>query len=176
MARLDWKRGARFQADAETNRVFTGMAGWRDVYGDWCSYYRFNAALTVTDPIYDEAVGTGRMYYPPIRVPCLHVVHVQGENEYGQLGYYFNDTLTVTCSFDQFGAVGLMYSDIETGNFLQDRIVYDREVYRVVQMSPRGKIQERSTVIQIECSQLKPDEMYDDLTFQQYVSAGDETR
>src|ERR1017187_590110 len=132
MARLDRKRGSPFGSDAETNRVFSGMEGWRDVYGDWLNYFRYNPALTQIDPIYDEAIGQGRVYFPPIRVPCLHVTHVQGANEYGDIGFYNNDSLSMTASFDQFSSVGMQWSDIETTNYLKDRIVYNRQVYRVV--------------------------------------------
>lgn len=165
MARLDWKKGARFGADAETNRIYNGMEGWRDVYGDWLTYFRYNAAATQIDPIYDEAIGTGRQFYPGIRVPCLHITHVQGANEYGDIGFYASDTLSAIASFDQFSAVGMQWSDIETGDYLKDRVYYNRQVYRVVQISPRGKIQERSITIEIECQQLKNDEMFDDSEF-----------
>jgi hypothetical protein len=165
LGRLDYKKGARFGSDAETNRVNHGMAGFADVFGDFIAYYRYDPSATVIDPIYDEAIGSGRIYYPAIRVPCLHVTHVQGQNEYGDIGFYNNDSLSAIASFDQFSAVGMPWSDIETGNYLKDRVYYNRQVYRVVKISPRGKIQERSITIEIECQQLKPDELYDDATF-----------
>ena len=34
MSKLDAKRG-RFNSDSETVRIFSGMWGWRSVYGDW---------------------------------------------------------------------------------------------------------------------------------------------
>lgn len=169
MSRLDRKKGSRFGPDAETNRIYNGMEGWRDVFGDWLTYYRYNSAETVMDPIYDEAIGSGRIYYPPLRVPAMHVTHIQGENEYGDLGFYANDSLTAIISFDQFSGVGMQWADVLTGNYLKDRVLYNRQVYRVVSISPRGKIQERSIVMSIECQQLKSDEILDDATFNQWA-------
>jgi len=167
MSRLDWKRGA-FNAGSETERIFAGMEGWRDVYGDWIFYYRFNPLLSVIDDVYDEAAGVGRVYNGPIRVPAIHVVHIQGANEYGDMGFYYNDELTATVSFDQLSAVGLTYADVTAGQYLKDRILYNDQVYRIVQISSRGKIQERSVIVEITCSQLQPDELVDDGQFKQW--------
>lgn len=171
MARLDFKRG-RFNADFETNRIFTAMEGWRKSYGDVIRYYRFNKNASQTDPVYDEAAGSGRQYYPPIAVPCQHVTHMQGENEYGEYGMYYNDSLTATISFAAFTGVGLTYADIETGNYLDDRVNYDRKIFRVVQLTTRGQIQQRDILIYMRCTQLKPDELVDDPQFAWWSSGG----
>ena len=169
MSRLDWKKG-RYSADVETNSIFSGLEGWRAENGDWFNYYRFNAGASVMDDVYDEASGSGKSYFPPVRVPAIHVVHVQGENEYGDMGFYYNDQLTITVSFEQFSLVGMEYADITAGDYLKDRILYNGQVYRVVQMSSRRKIQERSIIIEISCQQLKPDELIDDAEFAQWSS------
>lgn len=171
MSRLDFKNG-RFNSDYETNRVFDAMQGWQRSYGDVLRYYRFDAAASQMDSVYDEAVGAGRQYKPPIAVPCQHVVHVQGENEYGEYGMYYNDTLTAFISFFSFTGVGLTYSDIETGNYLNDRVMYDRKIFRVVQLRTQGQIQERDILITLTGSQLKPDELVDDPEFAAWASGG----
>lgn len=167
MSRLDWKRGA-FNPDSETERIFAGMAGWRDVNGDWVFYYRYNPLLSQVDDVYDEASGSGRVYDGPIRVPAIHVVHIQGSNEYGDLGFYYNDELTATISFNQMSGTGLTYADVTAGQYLKDRLLYNDQVYRIVQISSRGKIQERSVIVTITASQLKPDELVDDAQFKQW--------
>lgn len=167
MGRLDWKRG-RWSADQETDRIYKAMRGWRDISGDWVDYYRFDQASTILDPIYDEATGTGRIYLPRVRVPVLHVVLMYGENQNTDMGFYFNNTLHVVCAFDQFVGVGMDYVDILDSNYLKDRIYYKQEVFRVLQISPRGQIQERPTMITIEATQLRPDELVDDQQFSQW--------
>lgn len=171
MSRLDYKRG-RFNSDFETNRIFKAMEGWRKSYGDVLRYYRFDEAASEIDPVYDEAIGVGRQYYPAITVPCQHVTHVQGENEYGEYGMYYNDSLTGYISFSSFTGVGLAYADIETGNYLDDRVVYDRKVFRVVQLITQGQIQQRDIIILLKAVQMKPDELVDDPEFWWYSQGG----
>lgn len=155
----------RWTADVETDQIYMAERGWRDVSGDWVDYYRFNADATQVDPVYDEATGEGRLYYPRIRIPVLHVTLIPGENENTDMGFYYNDTLSIICAFDQFTRVGLDYADILMGDFLKDRIYYNQKVFRVLSMTPRGKIQERPIMVGLECTQLKPDELIDDTMF-----------
>jgi len=167
MGRLDWKRG-RWSADQETDRMFKAMRGWRDVSGDWIDYYRFDQASTILDPIYDEAIGSGRIYKPAVRVPCMHVQDIKGENENTDTGFYYNDTLVATIAFDQFTGVGMSHADILTGNYLNDRLYYDQRIFRVVQLSIRGQIQQRDIIVGLDATQMKPDELVDDQLFAQW--------
>jgi hypothetical protein len=172
MAKLDWKRG-RFNSDWETKKMFHAMEGWRTVYGDTILYYKFNDAASTIDPVYDEASITGgRAYYPALAVPCQHVIHVQGANEYGEYGMYYNDELDATISFAAFTGAGLRFADIETGNYLDDRVVYDRKVFRVTQILVRGQIQQRDVIIALRASQMKPDELVDDPLFSTWAQGG----
>jgi hypothetical protein len=171
LSRLDFKHG-RFNSDFETNRIFTAMEGWRRSYGDVLRYYRYNPTASQKDPVYDEAIGTGRVYFAPIAVPCQHVIHVQGENEYGEYGMYYNDQLTAFISFTAFTGAGLTYSDIETGNYLDDRVLYDRKIFRVTQLVTRGQIQQRDIIVSLTASQMKPDELVDDPEFAVWNQGG----
>lgn len=171
MSRLDFKHG-RFNSDFETNRVFVAMEGWRKSYGDVLRYYRYDGIASEKDPVYDEAVGVGRVYNSPIAVPCQHITHVQGENEYGEYGMYHNDTLTAFISFAAFTGVGLTYADIETGNYLDDRVEYDRKIFRVAQIQTRGQIQQRDILVMLRATQLKADELVDDPTFANWSLGG----
>lgn len=161
MSRLDFKQG-RFTADVETDQIYIAEKGWRQVSGDWIDYYRFNGQQTILDNIYDEAIGQGRLYFPRIRIPALHVTIVPGDNQNTDMGFYFNDTLVAIIAFDQFTTSGMDYADVEQGNYLKDRIYYNQKVFRTLSMVPGGKIQERPTIIRIDATQLKPDELVDD--------------
>lgn len=171
IGRLDWKHGRHFNADSETDRIYQAMRGWRDVSGDWIDYYHYNEVATTVDPIYDEAVGQGRIYFPRVRVPVLHVVLQYGDNENTDIGFYFNNTLEIVCAFDQFVGVGMQYADVKAGNYLKDRLYYKQEVFRVTQVVPKGQIQQRPTLITISATQLKPDELVDDQLFSQWAGS-----
>ena len=148
------------------------MEGWRKSFGDVLRYYRYDSSASQMDPVYDEAVGAGRQYFPPLAVPCQHVTHLMGENEYGEYGMYYNDSLTGYISFSAFTGVGLTYADIETGNYLDDRVVYDRKVFRVTQLLIQGQIQQRDIIILLRASQMKPDELVDDPEFANWSQGG----
>jgi hypothetical protein len=166
MGRMDWKQG-KFSADQETDRMFKGMRGWRDVNGDWLDYYRYDAVNTQVDPVYGETTG-GRIYAAAVRVPCLHVTHLEGGNDQNAYGFYQNDDLDAVVAFDLFIQMGMTYADIETQNYLKDIMRYERKVFRVTNMAIRGQIQRRDVIVGITATQIKPDELVDNPQFAQW--------
>lgn len=171
MSRIDHKRG-RMNADSATDKMLTAMRGYAENNGDWISYYRFNEAATITDPVYDEAIGDGMIYFAPVRVQCLHVSHIDGGNENSDKGFYYNDDLDASIAFDLFVEAGMTMADIQTGNYLKDRVQYDRKLFAVGQLSVQGQIQERDIVIGLSATQLKPDELVNDVMFAEWSSGG----
>lgn len=167
MGMMDRKRGM-FNPDRETDAIFQGVRGWRDVNGDWLMYYRYDRPATVSSSIYGESVGQGRIYLPPVRVPCMHVTYVPGPNENGVWGFYDNNAVDAIVPFDLFVQMGMSMADIDTRNYLRDRVVYNNQVFRTVSLAIRGKIQTRSTMVGLTATQVKPDELIDDVQFQQW--------
>ena len=168
MGRLDWKRG-RFDSDFETGEIHRGLRGHQSAQiGDEVQYYRLDFEHSQMDDLYDEGTGYGRVYHPPVDLPCLHVTHDEGENQDTDTGFYFNDNLYITASFDQVYRTGLTLMDIEHQRFLKDRILYDGRVFRVTQIHILGQIQTRDIVVSIEGTQVKPDEMVNDPQFAAY--------
>lgn len=168
---MDYKRGT-FNADSETDKILQGLAGWQEVDGDWIDYYRFDPVNSQIDDVYDEPVGNGLSYYPPFRVEALHVEHVEGGNEDSEYGFYYNDDAAVLVAFDKMMQSGIDYADIMTGNYLKDRFVYDRKVFRVRQMSIRGQMQRRDIMVAISATQVKPDELVNDTQFSDWGPNG----
>jgi hypothetical protein len=156
----------------ETNDIFNALAGWQSVDGDWADYYRFNPGLSDIDPIYDEPVGNGLVYNPPVRIQAQHIEHVEGANENSENGFYFNDDAALIVAFDKVLQAGMDYEDIKTGKYLKDRVVYDRKVFRVVQISIRGQMQRRDIIVAISTTQVKPDELVNDTIFKEWSPGG----
>lgn len=171
MSRIDYKRG-RFNPDSETDAIFEAMKGWQSVDGDWVNYYRFDEAHSEIHPVYDEPTGNGLIYLPPVRVEALHVEHVEGGNENSDRGFYYNDDLDISVPFNLFIQAGMSMADINTGNYLKDRVVYDRKVFRIQTISIRGQMQQRDIVVGITGTQLKPDELVMDSQFAQWAPGG----
>ncbi len=171
MSRLDYKRG-KFNSDYETDKILGALSGWQVVDGDWCDYYRFDPYHSEIHDVYDEPAGNGLIYFPPFRIQTLHITHVEGANEDSEYGFYYNDDAELIVAFDKLLQAGMDYADIMTGNYLKDRIVYDRKVFRVQQMSIRGQIQRRDIIVSISTTQCKPDELVMDTQFAQWAPGG----
>lgn len=170
MGRLDWKRG-RFNTDTwESREIMQALRGYQStqVY-DEVEYYRFSHRLSEMGDIYDEGVGVGKVYRPPVVVPVLHVNHEEGPNEDTDAGFYFNDDLYIQASFDQLYRTGLVFQDIRTNKYLKDRIVYDTRVFRVTNMSILGQVRERDIIVAIQATQVKPDELVNDPQFADFL-------
>ena len=171
MSRLDWKRG-RFDSDKyETQEIHRGIRGFQSaqVY-DEIQYYRFLRTASESHDIYDEAAGEGRVYRPPVTVPCLHVTHDEGESQAGDTGFYVNDNVYVTASFDQLYRTGLTFQDVQHESYLKDRFTYDNKVFRITHIHVLGQVARgRDIVLSIEGTQIKPSELVNDQQFAAYV-------
>lgn len=169
MGRVDFKRG-RFSVGAETRSIEKGLRGYQAVAGDAVEYYRFHSELSVEDPVYDEASGSGRVFHGPFSVPVLHVVHLQGDDQAGGTqGFYTNDTLHVSAGWRQLARIGLTRTDVRTNGYLRDRVVYDEKVFRVVRMTALGQIRRADLIVVVEATQVKPDELTGDVQFAAYA-------
>jgi hypothetical protein len=167
MARLDWKRG-RFGADYETYEINSALSGYQSNFGDVIDYYRFIKSESRVNDIYDEGDLVGKVFADPIRLPVLHVIHQEGPNEDEDTGFYYNDDLNVTASFSQITRAGLTLADLETQRYLKDRMVYNGKPFRVTAINILGQIQQRDVIVGIEGTQLRGDELVNDLQFAQW--------
>jgi hypothetical protein len=173
MGRIGWK-GGRFSVDFETSEIYRGLRDWQRWTGDQIYYYRFAYDQSNRDPVYGEATGPlGRVYFGPNNIPALHVVHIEGDNDNTEQGFYYNDRAHVTLSFDQIKRLGLDKVDLNTQNYLKDRFVYDTKVFRVTSVQVLGQIQQKDIIVGIDATQVKPDEMVNDVQFAQYATPND---
>lgn len=170
MGRLDFGSG-RFDADYETNEIHEALQGWATEFGDNVLYYRYWGSESQVHDIWDEATGVGRVWHPPHEIEVLHVTHAEGGNEdRAEMGQYYNDTLYLTASYDQLRRLGMTELDLQHQTYLNDRIVYDYRVFRVTRLQVMGQIQSRDVIVSIEGTQVKPDEMLNDLGFEAFAN------
>lgn len=171
MARVDRKRG-RFNNDQATDSILQAMRGYAENNGDWVAYLRFDPLATVMHDVYDEAISGGLRYRPAVRMECIHVTHIEGGNEDSDRGFYYNDDLDATIAFDLFLQAGMSMVDIQTGNYLKDRLIYDRKLFAVKQLAVQGQVQQRDIIIGLSATQLKPDELVNDAQFALWSAGG----
>lgn len=169
MGRLDWKKG-RFDQRYEVAQIEGALRGYQgSQIEDSVDYWRFDRANSQMDDVYNEGYGTGLVFHPSVNVPALHVTHNEGGRT-GQLeGFYFNDDLYVTTSYDMFTRTGLTNADVQHQKYLKDRIIYDGIVFRVNSIQILGQVDRRDVIVSIEGTQVKPDELSNDPQFAAYA-------
>lgn len=169
MARIDSHTG-KATSDFETTRIFQGMRGFEKNYGDVLTYFPFDRDKTSWDDVYNEVTGPGRVYKTAVQLQCQHVTLMAGPQEWDEQGAYQSNALRAICSYEMFTRSGMVLADIHTERYTFDRIVYKDKVYRVTQINEEGQIQERPTMVSIDASQLRPDELLEDLSFVNYAN------
>lgn len=168
MSRLDWKHG-RFNSESETREIHGALFGHQRNFGDHVDYYRFLRGDSRMHDIYDEGFQEGRVFKPPFPLPVIHVTHQEGPNDDDTRGFYFNDEISISASFEQITQVGLTRMDLEHQTYLRDRVVYDGRVFRLTSISVLGQIQGRDLIVSMNGTQLKPSELVNDQQFAQWA-------
>ena len=165
MGRLDWKRG-RFDTDFETNEINQSLRGHqRSQVGDSVDYYRFEREFSEMHNVYDEGHGAGRVFRPPVSLPVLHATHDEGVRDDEDTGFYWNDNIYITASYEQVRRTGLTFMDIQHQGYLKDRLEYDGLIFKVTAVRVVGQINRRDTVVSIEGTQVRDDELVNDPQF-----------
>lgn len=172
MSRLDWKRG-RFDTDFEVNEYAHGLRGYQgSQIKDYVDYFRFYPEVTEIDDVFDEGFGAGKRFHPVNTLPAIHVTSSEGPNDISDTGFYFNDTLYVTTSWELFNRVGYTFADINHEIYMKDRIAYNARLYRVTAIQVTGQVEKRDIMLSIEATQIKPDELSNDPQFAEYADQG----
>ena len=165
MSRLDWKSG-RFNEQFEVAQAELALRGYQgSQIGDQVEYLRLDSDRSTLDDLFDEGTEGGKVFHPSVTIPCLHVTHGEGPNQLGTEGFYFNDSLYVTTSFDMFARSGLIEADVRHDRYLKDRILYDGRLFRVTSIQLLGQVKRRDLIVSIEGAHIKPDELVDDPQF-----------
>jgi len=168
VARLDWKQG-RFSETHEINEIADALRGTQSAWGDQVEWYHFLRDASRMDDIYDEGAHVGRVYDGPTPIPVLHVAHTEGMSDDTPQGFYVNDALQITASYEQLTRAGMTWLDRETPAYLKDRLVYDGRVFRVTAINIVGQVRQRDVIVGIEATQCKPDELVGDYQFAQWA-------
>jgi hypothetical protein len=168
--------GGRFDADFESDDISAGITADRtNPVGAIAQWWSFNTSF-VTDPIYDvEPIGVGRVWTGPKYVPVTATSIGQGASVLNERGFYNVDTLHLTFNIDDafvvapelFDDKGLVKSSIDLVD--KYRIVFKNEVYRPNKAQPAGLVANRHTMLVIDCTQLAPDELVNDVQFLAYA-------
>jgi len=178
------RRIGRFNIPNERSSIIAGTSSElvRTV-GNSVQWYIYNSVATVVDPIYDVGSSAGgRVWYDPLTIPVIKAVVYQGASMQNDRGFYNTDILRITMNMDVIeGATNLYGMEAETSHhfkdiltnpdhFLRDRVVFRNEVFSPDRIQGMGLVNNRYTVLSVDCVQVNSEEMVNDTQFQYFAN------
>jgi hypothetical protein len=181
------RRIGRFNIPNERSSIIAGTSSElvRTV-GNSVQWYVFDAASTVVDPIYDVGSSDpstgGRKWFQPLTVPVIKAVLYQGVSMQNDRGFYNTDLLRITMNMDVIeqgtNLLGMNASNMphfeniltNTDNFLLDRIAFRNEIFTPDRIQPMGLVNNKYTVLSMDCLQVNAEELVNDPQFAAYAS------
>ena len=163
-ARFDW----RFEVES----IERGMRkDLQDQVGQTVNWFQFDSDNSVIDPIYDVG-GTplGRKYLPPIFLPVLNAIKLEGEEVQNDRGFYVVDTFRIIFAADAAIKAGLGDIIFKPDQHNIDRLIYENKVFGVDQIRVRGILTAEYVVCGVDCKQIKDEELVNDPQFQSFIS------
>jgi len=169
--------GGRFDSNFESDQISEGITAERtNTTGTSVQWWKFDSTNSTVDPIYDvEPIGTGRIWIGPTILPIITATLNEGTTLQSERGFYNVDILRLVCNIDDVYAVAPeLFTDralVSTTIDLIDkyRIVFKGEVYRPIKTQPMGLVANRHTLINLDLTQLAPDELVNDVQFLGYA-------
>ena len=167
----------RFKIDYENKSINEGVVDeLRDPVGtqvDWYvwdeSYFQSHQS-TVYDDTYDvssQIVGQGRRWKDPFKLPVVLAQQLRGTNVMNERAFYTTDTLRLVIAIADIER--LLPAMLDDPNIhIKDRAVFQGEVFIPTRVLPRGRYADNYSVITIDMNQTNPEEMVNDVQFQQY--------
>jgi hypothetical protein len=162
-------KGRFFNNDFDLNRINRDIAQEQAGHGTSVAWYFYQGAAL--DDTYDEG---GRRWTGPKNVPVVSAVPAQGANRPSDTGQYITDHITLRMSYRQIAGDTGFTMDLST-NFEQhyaDRFVFRGHVYSVQEIRMDGHFDPaaRDVMVRVEGGQLRPDELVNDIDFQEYAA------
>lgn len=164
---------SRFSVRGEVrrhNRAFTDSA---DEWGTSVLWFRYNAAATTVDDVYDDpSFGTTLAWHEPRPVMCMNLIAQQGAEVKGEGGFYTTDSFYGTFSAEHLRRAGLPDLDLSVfadRSLLKDRIVYDGILWSPTALRFAAHVIDYDLVFGLAAEEIDPDEVVNDPLFAQYV-------
>lgn len=170
--------GGRFSVTWELDEIGNGITyDSTNPYGTVAEWWIFKSDESFKDPIYDvEPIGTGRVWDGPHDLYVISASITHGNNQQNQRGFYSADALKLTLNIDDLQKVSPELFFVDRGfirpqiNFANKyRVVWQNQVYRPRQTQTEGYVDDRGTIIVLDCIQVMPEEMVNDSQFALYA-------
>lgn len=171
----------RFKIPYENMSIDDGIVSeLRSPVGTSVRWYIWNETAlqsnltTWVDPIYDvsnQTSGQGLVWNSPMELPVIMAQQLRGTNVMNERGMYIVDTLRLVIAIEDLQR---MFPDVEfnPNEHIQDRIVFQNEVFVPTRVLPRGRYKDYYAVVTLDCNQVNAEELVNFQQFLQYAGLG----
>jgi hypothetical protein len=138
---------------------------------DWYVFdqdYLTSHPTDVYDEVYDvssQVPGKGSRWKTSFKMPVIMGQQLRGTNTMNERGRYLTDTLRLVLAIDDVNHL-LPSLSSDPNNHIQDRVVFQGEVFIPTRLLPRGRYKNNYSVITIDTNQCNPEEL---VNFQQFL-------
>jgi hypothetical protein len=174
------KLQGRFDVNHEIEAMYEGMSeeitekvGITVDWFRWQDWYLEDPTNNVVDDIYDvssSAADGGRRWMAPFKMPVLMARVDRGGSALNERGFYTTDTLRLVINS---GEVRNRIPEIlrnEPNQYIKDRILYRGQVFTPTRINPRGEVNFRWAVVEVDCNEVNAEELVNDPQFLKYAS------
>lgn len=168
-------RGRFFPPVFDLNRIDRDLQQFGETFGTVILWYFFDPDRSFSNDIYPEGdieLGGRRWVTPPLRVPTLSANRLEGSRDVSDgAGLYTVDHIRVELSSETATRAGLL-PDVSqnTTLHLNDRFIYENKVFSPTSFHDTGQFEPTNArvVLSIDATQLRPDEIGNDVDFADY--------
>ena len=165
----------RFKIPYENTSIDEGIVDeLRTPVGTEVDWYLWDEAALQTnytdwvDDTYDvsnQTLGKGLRWVPPFKMPVIMAQQLRGTNVMNERGLYVVDTLRLVIAVDDLQR---LLPDMETSpnQHVQDRVVFQGEVFVPTRVLPRGRYKDYYAVVTLDCNLVNSEEL---VNFQQFL-------
>jgi hypothetical protein len=154
----------RFDQELEVKSIRHGITQDLEVpTGQKVYWYFYSSASTTVDHIYDVGASTGgRVWKKPLELPVVNAYVFQNEIYQNDRGFYAVDTLRLFINYDDVTAYIPDLTD-NPDQHIKDRVMFRGQYYVPNRIFPRGQVQMEYVVLSVDLTQVKPEEMVNDI-------------
>jgi hypothetical protein len=131
--------------------------------GQFVEWYLYNPDETNVDQVYDVGAPTGgRVWNAPVRLPVVNAYVFQSEMYQNDRGFYTVDTLRLFVNYDDvIRFIPTLDSDPDAR--IKDRVKFRSQTYVPNRVFPRGQIDMDYMMLMVDLTQVKDEEMVNDV-------------
>jgi hypothetical protein len=169
-------RGRFFTPVWEGRRIDSDVLSHQEAFGQTVQWYYFDPDGSSWSETFYEGRDyvSGRRWKGPHPMPVLSAIRMMGARRSSDDGLYTYDTVRLRMSYEQIRKTGFAPDAVYvTETHLRDRFVYAQRVFSISEIVAAGQFDpsQHYLMVHVLGTQLREDELVNDIDFQDYLTA-----